>query len=341
MRPQPRTGSPTRPQLSAEASDLERIQRSPTSLQSNAASPLDACTSPHVLSVDVEEYFQVNAFDRFVSPDDWPGFPSRLAIGVDRILDLLAHSGAYATFFVLGWTAKRHASVIRRIAAAGHEIASHGWSHRRVTTLTPAEFRLEVRHSRTLLEDLVGVPVIGFRAPSFSITPSSEWAFDVLLEEGYVYDSSVFPIRRPDYGFPGACPHPHWLRRPSGHLLELPLTTLAVGPVRLPAAGGGYLRHLPYGLTASALRASEALRIPAMLYVHPWELDPDQPRLGVSMLAGLRHYRRLAIMTPRLQRLMREFRFTSVRRHTHPEIAAAFVGPVTEAHAGEQPGPRS
>ena len=299
--------------------------------ESNPASPSDACIT-HVFSVDVEEYFQVNAFDRFISPDDWETFPSRLAVGVDRILELLAGSGAHATFFVLGWTAKRNPSVIRRIAAAGHEIASHGWSHRRVTTLTPAQFRTEVRDSKDLLEDLVGVRVGGFRAPSFSITAACAWAFDVLLEEGYVYDSSVFPIRRPDYGYPDACPRPHRLRRASGTLLELPLATLEVGPIRLPAAGGGYLRHLPYGLTASALRASAALHIPAMLYVHPWELDPDQPRLSVSMLARLRHYRRLSVTTPRLQRLMQEFRFTSVRRHAHPDIAEAFLdAPVADA----------
>lgn len=277
----------------------------------------------HIFSVDVEEYFQVNAFDGAIARSSWHRFPSRLAIGVDRILELLDRHGAHGTFFVLGWTAARNTALVRRIADAGHEVASHGWSHRRVTTLTPSEFRTELRDSKHVLEDLSGGAVEGFRAPSFSIGPRNAWAFDVLIEEGFRYDSSVFPIRRPGYGVPGAPHVPYVVQCAAGRLLELPLSTLALGPLRLPAAGGGYLRHLPYVVTSRALRASQRCRIPAMTYVHPWELDPDQPRLPVSFLARLRHYRGLSRTLPRLERLMREFRFTSVRRSTFPELSAA------------------
>jgi polysaccharide deacetylase family protein (PEP-CTERM system associated) len=279
----------------------------------------------HIFSVDVEEYFQVNAFDDVVARADWHRYPSRLAASIDLLLDMLARHDASGTFFVLGWAAKRHPQVVRAIAAAGHEIASHGWSHRKVTTLSPGEFRVELRDSKRLLEDLSGTSVTGFRAPSFSITPRNQWAFDVLLEEGYVYDSSVFPIRRPDYGFPGARTEPHCIGRPSGTLLELPLATLPLGPLRLPAAGGGYLRHLPFRLTSRALCEAERQGAPAVIYVHPWEFDPEQPRLPVGRLAEFRHYRGLGDMAPRLERLLTEFRFTSVRRSTHAEIARAFV----------------
>jgi polysaccharide deacetylase family protein (PEP-CTERM system associated) len=279
----------------------------------------------HIFSVDVEEYFQVSAFEKAVPSSRWERLPSRLRPGVDRLLELLARHDAFATFFVLGWTARRHPDVIRGIVAAGHEIASHGWSHRRVNTLEPEEFRTELRDSKRLLEDLSGTSVVGFRAPSFSLTPGSEWAFDVLVEEGYTYDSSIFPIRRPGYGSPGACPIPHEVQRAAGRLLELPLATLATGPLRLPAAGGAYLRHLPYWVTRKGLQAAARFGVPGMFYVHPWELDPSQPRLPVGRLTRIRHYRGLGTMASRIERLLGEFDFTSVRRSTHPALRAAWA----------------
>ncbi|HEU4648222.1 MAG TPA: XrtA system polysaccharide deacetylase [Gemmatimonadales bacterium] len=274
-----------------------------------------ATATAHFFTVDVEEHFQVSVFDRVVDRADWERLPSRVEANVDVLLELLDRHGTVGTFFTLGWIADRKPALVRRIAAAGHEIASHGWWHRRVSTLTAAEFREEVRRSKQTLEDVAGQAVVGFRAPSFSIVPGVEWAFDVLLEEGYRYDSSLFPIRRPDYGYPAAITVPHQLERAAGPLLELPMATTVLAGLRVPAAGGGYLRQFPYRLIARAFREHAAVGLPAMFYIHPWEVDPNQPRLSVPALTRWRHYGGLARTLPRLERLLREFRFTSVARH--------------------------
>lgn len=266
----------------------------------------------HFFSVDVEEHFQVSAFEAVLPRSAWGSQPSRVEANTNRLLDLLGRHDATATFFTLGWVARRAPQLVRRIVSAGHEIASHTWWHPRVSTLTPEAFREEVRSSKAVLEDVGGVAVTGFRAPSFSIRPGMEWAFDVLLEEGYAWDSSLFPIRRPDYGYPGTPLGPHLIQRPGGTLQEFPLATLDVLGVRIPAAGGGYLRHLPAGIVHRALRDHEARGRPAMFYVHPWEVDPDQPRLDVGLMSRYRHYRGLHRVHPRLQRLLTDFRFTSV-----------------------------
>jgi polysaccharide deacetylase family protein (PEP-CTERM system associated) len=203
---------------------------------------------------------------------------------------------------------------VRRIAEAGHEIASHGWWHYRVTDLEPDEFREDIRSSKALLEDLTGQPINGYRAPSFSITPDSQFAFEILLEEGYLYDSSVFPIRRPDYGWPGAPPIPHLKTCAAGRLFEFPLATSFIGPFRIPAAGGGYLRQLPFSLVRRAFLEHSKQRVPAVFYIHPWELDAEQPRFRVGPLTRVRHYRGLRDNAARLERLLREFSFTSVAR---------------------------
>ena len=278
--------------------------------------PSPAATRPeHIFTVDVEEYFQVNAFEGVVARADWGSFPSRVERSVDVLLDRLARHEATGTFFVLGWVAERHPQLVRRIAEAGHEVGSHGWWHRRVTSLTPAEFRDDVRTSRALLQDVSGQAVLGFRAPSFSIVPGWEWAFDVLLEEGYAYDSSLFPIRRPGYGYPAALPHPHAIERQAGTLIELPLATTTWMGLRVPAAGGGYFRHFPYALTRRAFSRCAAAGIPGVFYIHPWEIDPEQPRLDVPRLTRVRHYRGLGGTLARLDRLLGDFRFTSVARH--------------------------
>jgi len=264
-----------------------------------------------VFTVDVEEYFQVHAFEGLVAREAWDSFPSRVERNTGAVLDTLDRWGARGTFFVLGWVAKRHPRLVRRIAQSGHEVASHGWSHRKVTSLTPEEFRKEVRSSRNLLEDLTGTRIWGFRAPSFSVVPGVEWAFDVLLEEGYRYDSSVFPVHRLGNCFPGAPREPHLLVRPSGELLELPMATLTVGGLSVPAAGGAYFRHWPYQLVRQAFRQLSAKGGPGVFYIHPWEVDPGQPRLAVGPLARLRHYRGLARTAAALERLLGEFAFTS------------------------------
>jgi polysaccharide deacetylase family protein (PEP-CTERM system associated) len=273
-------------------------------------------TSPaHMFSVDVEEHFQVVALEPWISRESWDSQPSRVERNIDMLLDLLSRHGATGTFFTLGWVAKKYPSLVRRIATAGHEIASHGFWHRRLTRLTPAELLDELRESKAALEDASGQEVLGFRAPSFSVVPGGEWAFDVLLEAGYRYDSSLFPIRRPDYGYPSSPPVPHMIRRHGGTLLEIPMTTTVMGGIRLPAAGGGYFRQLPYGLTARAFREHTVRNEAAMFYIHPWEIDPDQPRVPVSLLTRWRHYGGLRRTMRRLERLLTEFRFTSVAIH--------------------------
>lgn len=287
-----------------------------TDLRPSAAPPAPAAPGPtaHVFSVDVEEYFHVNAFEHVVSRDQWAGYPSRLEPSVALLLDLLDEFGARGTFFTLGWVARHHPQVVRAIAARGHEVASHGWWHRRLPTLTAEAFRAEVRESKAELEAVSGQRVDGFRAPSFSLLPGLEWAFDVLLEEGYRYDSSRFPIRRPDYGSPDSPPVPHRIRRPAGTLLELPLATLDRWGVRWPAAGGGYFRQFPYALTRAAFTAWGRQGVPAMFYLHPWEVDPAQPRLPVGAVASFRHYRGLDRTVPRLRQLLADFRFDSARQ---------------------------
>jgi polysaccharide deacetylase family protein (PEP-CTERM system associated) len=268
----------------------------------------------HIFTVDVEEYFQVAAFERVVAREDWASYPSRIETTIDRLLDLLARSGATGTFFTLGWIGDRYPRLVRRIHDAGHEIASHGYWHRRVDSLNPRELRDELRSSKAVLEDACGAEVLGFRAPNFSIRPGHEWAFDILLEEGYRYDSSLFPIRRPGYGYHTAPPVPHLIHRAGGSLCELPLATTRWRNLRIPAAGGAYLRHLPYAVIRRAFREHSESGIPATFYIHPWELDPEQPRLRVSWPTRMRHYSGLTRTIPRLERLLAEFRFSSAAR---------------------------
>jgi polysaccharide deacetylase family protein (PEP-CTERM system associated) len=267
----------------------------------------------HFFSVDVEEHFHAHVFERVVPGHAWDAQPSRVEPATNLLLELLGRHGVQGTFFVLGWVAKRTPGLVRRIADAGHEIGSHSWSHPRISRLTPDQFRQELRTSRAILEDQSGQRVLGFRAPSFSIRPGMEWAFDVLLEEGFVYDSSIFPIRRPDYGWPGAPVQPYAIQRQAGTLVELPMTTMSVLGARLPASGGGYLRHFPSRIIHQAFEEMAADGAPGMLYVHPWEVDPDQPRIPVSAITRLRHYGGIERTLPRLDRMLQDFQFGSVR----------------------------
>jgi polysaccharide deacetylase family protein (PEP-CTERM system associated) len=271
-------------------------------------------TMKHHFTVDVEEYFQVSALESHVPRKEWDRIPSRVAGGVHQLLELLACYGAQGTFFTLGWVADRHPGLVREIAAAGHEVASHGWGHRRVTHLTPDQFRRSVRASKEVLEDLVGQPVLGYRAPTFSIVAGREWALEILVEEGYRYDSSRFPIRRPGYGFADGKRDPHVLELHAGTLAEIPPATFRVRETNLPAGGGAYFRLFPYGLTRAAFRQAERRGSPATFYVHPWELDPEQPRLAVPLTTRIRHYGGLARTVPRLHRLLQEFQFQPIAR---------------------------
>lgn len=266
----------------------------------------------HHFTVDVEEYFQVTALESHARRDTWSRFESRVARSLDRLLDLLARHDARGTFFVLGWLAERKPELVRAIVEGGHEVASHGWDHLRVTHQSREEFRSSIRRSRETLEDLAGQPVVGFRAPSFSIVPGREWALDVLIEEGYRYDSSLFPVWRRGYGYPDAARDSHVLARAGGCLAVVPPVTLRRCGVNLPAAGGAYFRLLPYGLVRRALLDAQRRGVPGTFYIHPWEIDPDQPRLDVSWLTRLRHYGGLTRTFERLERLLGEFRFSTI-----------------------------
>lgn len=263
----------------------------------------------HHFTVDVEEYFQVSALEPVAPRARWEEFPSRVVRSTEAILELLAEHQATGTFFTLGWVARRHPGIVRAIAAAGHEVASHGWGHERVTTLSREEFRESVRSSKRELENVVGQPVLGYRAPSFSIVRGREWALDILVEEGYAYDSSLVPVRRRGYGYAGGLQDPHTLSRRGGSLAEFPPATIGRSPVLLPAGGGAYFRLFPYGLIRHAIDAAQRRGVPATFYIHPWEVDPDQPRFDVPWHTKVRHYGGLGRTMPRLRRLLGQFRF--------------------------------
>jgi len=254
------------------------------------------------LSVDVEEWFQVGAFERVIDKADWPRLQSRVEANTGAVLDLFAETGVKATFFTLGWVAERCPVLIRRIVAAGHEVASHGVDHQRVFTMTPDQFRIDLRRARAALEDASGTRVIGYRAPSFSIDARAPWAHQVLAEEGYAYSSSVAPVRHDHYGWPEA---PRFAFRPlaDADLIELPVTVARIGNRHL-ATGGGFFRLFPSALTNWAVRQVNALDRPAIFYFHPWEIDPGQPRVARAPIKSkLRHYSRLGAMSGKLRQL--------------------------------------
>jgi polysaccharide deacetylase family protein (PEP-CTERM system associated) len=280
----------------------------------------------NALSVDVEDYFQVSAFERVVSRDTWTTFDSRVAANTHRLLDLFDETGVKATFFTLGWIASHHPGLVREIAARGHEIASHGYNHQLVYMLTPLQFREDVRAAKAALEDASGQQVIGFRAPSFSIVSASLWAFDILIEEGYQYDTSIFPIHHDRYGIPDAPRHMHTIARQAGTLLEMPASTVRIGSVNLPIAGGGYFRLFPYQFTRWGIRRVNTVdRAPVMFYMHPWEIDPEQPRIAAGAATRWRHYGGLHRTAMRLRRLVGDFRFDTVASvlNVSPRAAAS------------------
>lgn len=265
----------------------------------------------NALSVDVEEYYHVSAFESIIKPEDWRRFESRVDWNTNRILEFLDEFQTRGTFFVLGCVAEKEAKLVRRIHERGHEVASHGYSHRRIYTQEPSQFREETRRSKRILEDIIGAPVIGYRAASYSITNESLWAVDVLAEEGFQYDSSIFPIRHDLYGIPNHERFFHSLRTEQGRMIaELPLSTVRFGGLNLPVAGGGYLRLYPYIFTHHAIRfLNEKEGQPAVVYFHPWEIDPDQPRIRASWRSQFRHYTNLDLMEGKIRRLLSSFPF--------------------------------
>jgi polysaccharide deacetylase family protein (PEP-CTERM system associated) len=279
----------------------------------------------NALTVDVEDYFQVSAFDAIIARSSWDSFESRIALGTAKILSALDAAGVRATFFVLGWVAERHPDLVRQIHAAGHEIGCHGYWHELVYQQTPETFRHDLRRARRAVEDAIGEQIAAYRAPSFSITRRSVWALDILIDEGFVIDSSIYPTVHDRYGLPGAPLGPHRIVRPHGSLWEFPLPVCRRFGLPLPVGGGGYFRLYPYGLTRAGLRALNYVGRPFATYIHPWELDPEQPRLTVGWLRAFRHYVNLHRTEERLKQLLADFRFGTLSDafagiHEHDEL---------------------
>lgn len=278
---------------------------------SPAAAPPRAANA---MTIDVEDYFHVSNFEHVVDRASWASRESRVEANTDRLLAMFERAGVSATFFVLAWVAERVPQLVRRIADAGHEVASHGYAHRLIYDQTPDEFRNDVRQAKTLLEQTSGQAVHGYRAPSFSVTRKSLWALDVLIDEGYTYDSSIFPVHHDRYGIPDADRHAGIVERPAGTIVEVPASTVRMGGVNWPIGGGGYFRLLPYAWTRWGIRRVNAHEgAPTVFYLHPWEIDPGQPRLPAPALARYRHYRNLDDTEARLERLLRDFPFGTMR----------------------------
>ena len=275
------------------------------------------------LSVDVEDYFQVSAMSPYIARADWERMPCRVERNVDRLLAMFERRNARATFFVLGWIADRYPDLIKRIVGGGHELSSHGYAHLRATEQSEQEFLADIVRAKGVLEDIAGVTVRGYRAPSFSLDTTNPWAFDCIARAGYLYSSSVYPVKHDHYGMPDA---PRFAYQSRTGLLELPITTARLCGRNLPAGGGGYFRLLPYALSTWAIRrVNELDRRPAIFYMHPWEIDPEQPRMkNVGLKTRFRHYVNLARMEGRLERLTSDFRWDRLDR-------------VFQSQIGEQP----
>ncbi|MCA9471124.1 MAG: DUF3473 domain-containing protein [Nitrospirales bacterium] len=266
----------------------------------------------HSLSFDIEEHFQVAAFDCPARRRHWDVLHSRVEQSTETILSLLEAVNVQATMFILGWVAERHGGLVKRLANAGHEIACHGYSHELIAAQSPAKFREDIRTAKKILEDLTGKAVLGYRAPTFSITKETKWALPILVEEGYLYDSSIVPAVHDSYGIPDASPDIHSLATSSGVLWEVPPSTYKIGWMRVPIGGGGYFRLLPYRLFKWFLTQVENEGMPLVMYFHPWELDPDQPKMKGSLLSGFRHYVNLQKTQRRLAALLQDFQFAPI-----------------------------
>jgi polysaccharide deacetylase family protein (PEP-CTERM system associated) len=262
----------------------------------------------NALTIDLEDYYQVSAFSETVVVDQWDNYPSRVERNTAKLLSILDEGNARATFFTLGWVARKYPKLIKEIADRRHEVACHSNLHRSVYAMSADEFRGDTLEAKKLLEDIIGAPVLGYRAPSFSITRNSLWAYEILIELGFSYDSSVFPIKHPNYGWPRAPRFPFMIRTTGGSILEFPMPTLQLAGVRAPIGGGAYLRLLPYWFTRWALRyINEGEERSASVYLHPWELDSEQPRMQGSVSARLRHYFGLKGAEAKLRRMLLDF----------------------------------
>jgi polysaccharide deacetylase family protein (PEP-CTERM system associated) len=295
----------------------------------------------NALTVDVEDYFHVSAFADTINPRDWDRHECRVERNTRELLTLFGEHGMRATFFVLGWVAERYPGLVREIARHGHEVACHGLTHELVYRQTPSVFRSQTERAKSLLEDIVQIPVLGYRAASYSIVPASSWALEMLAELGFQYDSSIFPVRHDRYGFPGAPREPHRIALSSGRsLVEFPLTTWRRLGVNLPVSGGGYFRLFPYFLTRHALRhVNEREGLPAIFYLHPWEIDPDQPRVPASLLSRFRHYNNLHRCRSRLTALLGDFSFDTAKSVLERQGLLAPASGNRSGESGDIPAP--
>jgi len=300
----------------------------------------------NAFTVDLEDYFQVSAFSGSVDRPQWASFPSRVEQNTDRVLEILAAAHCRATFFTLGWIAERFPQLIRRVSGAGHELACHSFAHRYVYDLNRQQFREDTLRAKRAIENASGVAVTGYRAPSFSITKSSDWAFEVLADLGFQFDSSVYPVRHPNYGIPEAPLTPYRIETPSGNLIEFPMPALQFGNRRAPFGGGAYLRLLPYAFTRWAINHVNRIENRHVcVYVHPWEFDPVQPRLSTGIAARIRHYVGLRGLTGKVRRLLADFEFEPLGRMANrlllekPALTERVAGlQVSDAYARSKPG---
>jgi len=292
--------------------------------------------TPDALSIDVEDYFHVEAFADCVKPSDWHSYPGRVVQNTHRLLELFARNGAQGTFFVLGWVAERHPELVREIVSAGHELACHSYSHRALWRISPEEFHDDTARALGILEDASGARVFGYRAPTFSVTPRTLWALPILKQLGFEYDSSVYPIRHDYYGIPDA-PRQlfQWQLEDGQFLDELPGTTVRIGNRNLPMGGGGYLRILPSWYTGWGLKRLDAEGVPAMLYLHPWEVDPDQPRIAGRLKSRIRHYTNLRSTERKLEELLRTRHWAPVREVIHQIKKSGVKLPQIEIERGQ------
>jgi len=294
-----------------------------------------------IMSVDVEDYFHVEAFSGVVPRTSWSSYPCRVEENTRRILDLLDTAGVRSTFFILGWVAERYPGLVREIVARGHEPACHSYWHRLVYTLSPEEFRDDLRRSKAVIEDGAGMAVTGYRAPSYSITARSLWALDILAEEGFTYDSSIFPIHHEFYGIADAPRHPFVVGTSSGALKEFPVSTFrwpVARKLNFPVGGGGYLRILPFWYTQLGIARVRSERLPVIVYIHPWEVDPEQPRISAPVRSRLRHYTNLRKTESRLLAVLRAGSFDSFRDSGILDQPAATAALSAAASTGETPG---
>lgn len=267
----------------------------------------------NTLTIDVEDYFHVAALGKSIDKKDWDRIEPRVVENMNRLLDLFDEHDVKATHFVLGWVAERFPALIKEIDRRGHEIASHGFSHQLVYTQTPEIFEQETRDSKNLIEDIVGKQVFGYRAASYSITKKSLWALDILVDLGFIYDSSIFPVVHDNYGIKDSPEFPHILETPNKkRLVEYPLSTYAFLGQNIPVAGGGYFRLYPYWLSRFFYRSINKSNMPFVFYLHPWEVDPAQPRVKASLLSEFRHYNNLDKCEDRLSKLLSDFSFTTM-----------------------------